>query len=386
MPAQSKEPDRSPRIRIQLYGEEGGSPDIHIYLPAVVVAVGAPRSGKTHMGRYLLYRAARYFSHGLVICPNPQASREWDCVQKAFISEKYSDELVEAFMEDQVANGCPPAFLILDDCLGEANFGSDTMKKLCTQYRKYNVFIWFGIQYMAFVFPPVIRQCVTVAYAFKTKERKMQNMLSDSFFASYFPNTRVLSSALAQLPKHHCFWLDAEDDTLNVVSCPSPEELPNFLMRWEPKPTDDQEEERAKEDQTKEDKEKITHHKPGELPDYAKRVEEVEKDRAEAGKKRARAAENNDFYPHNPVKKVKAANASERSLASKAAIIRKRLREDAGRYGGDEEPTDGLAMMRQLKMESSAISRIAQSAKKARLDLGEGHGLKSITDLVKKLF
>jgi hypothetical protein len=231
----AKPPERSPYIEIFLSKEH----NVKFTFPGTMLAVGMPGSGKTHFGRYVLHELSRYITHGLIVCANPQSETEWDCVPPHFVSRVYSNELVEAFMQDQEQNGCPPAFLYFDDCLGEAEFNSATIKKLCTQFRKYNVFIWFGMQYLAVVLPPVIRQCIWYVYSFFTTERRTMTILCDSFMGAWFPKAVDFQRDVIHLPKHHCFYLNIKERQLNIVCAPSPEELGDFYLNWEINPPED---------------------------------------------------------------------------------------------------------------------------------------------------
>ncbi len=260
-----KKPERNVRLPIFLHEGVG----IQFWLPSVVLAVGAPGLGKTHFGRYMLYQMAQYVQCGLVICPNPASEDEWDCVPKKFISRKYTPELIRAFMADLERNNFPLSFLYVDDFIGNIDLDHPVWKELCTQFRKYKCFIWFGAQYLARAVPPVIRQCAQYVYMFRSNEMRSVEVMFRSFFSPFFLNPRMLEVALQRMPdKHHCLYLDIRDMKLNVVIAPSPDDLPDFFITWDILPEEvENERENMLEGQP---------HGKGELPKAFKRLEGAE--------------------------------------------------------------------------------------------------------------
>ncbi len=266
-----KKPERNVRIRVSLHGQA----DIGFYLPSVVLAVGAPGLGKTHFGRYMLYQMAPYVTHGIIICTNPAAVDEWDCVPKKFVTRSYSRELLKAIMADQQANGFPLGFIYVDDFVGVIDLDDPEWRELCTQFRKYKLFVWFGAQYLARTVPPVIRQCAQYVYLFQTQEMRSVEVMHRSFLSGFFANPRTLAAALNNIlpDKHHCLYLDIRERKLNVVIAPSPDDLPDFFITWESKPTEG--------DNEKEDMLAGAPHREGQLPDAWKRLD---RDEANFGK------------------------------------------------------------------------------------------------------
>jgi len=242
---QEKDPDepeeRSPYIYVQLKME----PDIHVTIPGSVLAVGAPGTGKTSFGRYLLYMIAPYVQHGLVICPNPQAKQEWDCVPSHFVVETWDPAILKAFMDDQKALGFPPAFLFFDDFIGTVDLEDPIVAEYMTQYRKYNTFNWYGAQMVQRAVPTRVRQCFRNVYAFKASEQHLIELLFNSWFAPWIQNARQMKLELANLPEHSCFWFDAFENTLNIVRGPDPDKkMPKFKLHWELNPPSKEEHEK----------------------------------------------------------------------------------------------------------------------------------------------
>lgn len=230
-------PERNVHIDVPLSEQ---NPNLFIRIPGCVVGIGAPGTGKTQMGRYFLAKMAQYLEHVTVICMNPDANNEWDCVPKDCILGEYSDEIIEKLMEYQKANGFPLCGLFIDDPIGKATFTGKAIKDLVTKFRKYKVFLWWGIQYVNGTIPPVIRACFYQAYLFRTSEKLSAKAVKDAFLSMWFKNEGHYIVAQTLLPKHHCFFVNQIADpspTLNIVCGPDPK-LPwnRFFITWEKKP------------------------------------------------------------------------------------------------------------------------------------------------------
>lgn len=266
-----KKPDKDQHIDVTLLE----NPKIFFTFPGMVVGVGAPRSGKTHFGRYLLYQCGHNFKYGLVICPNPVAEDEWDCVPAEFVTQPQSKEqctqILEAFLKNQEENGFPPAFLIIDDFIGTMDLTHPTAAKLATQFRKYNVFVMLFAQYLAGQVPPVMRQCFKHVYCFQTKSARLLNTLREEYFGPWFASNSMMWGAMARLPKHSAFFLNVEENQLNVVMAPPPDtpELEEFFLTWEKTPEPSEKRDAL-------DGDIMEPHKKGQLPEQWARLEEAE--------------------------------------------------------------------------------------------------------------
>lgn len=250
--------ERIPKIFVSLNGQKNDDQkkvkedNVFISIPGVVLGYGKPGSGKTHMVRYLMQTAINYFRWGLIICPSPTALEEYEWAPKDFVKTEYRREMIKAFMDTQEKNRRPPAFLILDDCVGAAEFNDPYIYQLCTKIRKYNVFLIMIVQGIARIIPPVIRACLTHEFFFRANEDTIVSTIHKSFLGTYFLKPKDLKAYMSQMPlkDHTCIWND-EGFSGNEPYCrrvSAPPEIPKFVMKWEAQPPKKEDQEGSEEE------------------------------------------------------------------------------------------------------------------------------------------
>ena len=120
--------------------------------PHLALFVARRSSGKTHLQKHLLYVLAKggRFKWVLVITPTA-FNGEWSAiVGEDAVLQVFDPEQVETLMQRQAElredGHDNPGLLILDDCLGSANFQSDLFTKIASAGRHYRITVWASFQ------------------------------------------------------------------------------------------------------------------------------------------------------------------------------------------------------------------------------------------------
>ena len=129
------------------------STKLTITTPHLALFVARRSSGKTHLQKHLAYVLAKggRFKWILVITPTA-FNGEWSAiVGEDAVLPVFDPEQVETLMQRQAdlrADGIDnPGLLVLDDCLGSANFQSDLLTKIASAGRHYRITVWASFQH-----------------------------------------------------------------------------------------------------------------------------------------------------------------------------------------------------------------------------------------------
>ena len=132
--------------------------------------------------RHFLHVLARghKFKWCLVVSPT-KFNQEWtsvvgdDNVLDTFNPEQIATlfDRQAALREDDIDN---PGLLILDDCLGAANFASDLFTRIASAGRHYRVSVWVSAQHL-FKIPPVIRGNADYMFVLGTQNDRVDRAL-----------------------------------------------------------------------------------------------------------------------------------------------------------------------------------------------------------------
>lgn len=164
-------------------------------LPCVFLIAGAPGSGKSYLTKHLIYQYCknRKFNHGLVIT-NTSFNDGYSFVPAKYVHSYYDEAVLQKFLDTQIESK-EPAFLVLDDCLGKAQFNSKFFMSFITTYRHYNITVFLTTQYI-YAIPPVIRECCTYSYMFQQTTLRSNNALFETF-GQCFENMKEFKAFLA---------------------------------------------------------------------------------------------------------------------------------------------------------------------------------------------
>ena len=126
----------------------------------ILLISGPKRSGKTHFIKHLCYQLSlnQKVNFIKVICPTAY-NKSYDFLPAEHVSKQYNEVVMYELLEEQVtllkAGVKRPALLILDDCIGTANFKAPIWEKLATTCRHPNLTVIVVTQHI-FQLPPTL--------------------------------------------------------------------------------------------------------------------------------------------------------------------------------------------------------------------------------------
>lgn len=133
----------------------------YVTVPGIILISGPKGSGKTYFIKYLLYCLAKTkkVDYIKVICPTAY-SNTYDYLESSHVSEEYNEidiyELIDTQIDFRRHNLTRSAVLVLDDCIGTANFRAHIWEKLATTCRHYNLTVIIVTQHI-FRLAPTLR-------------------------------------------------------------------------------------------------------------------------------------------------------------------------------------------------------------------------------------
>jgi hypothetical protein len=201
--------------------------------PFVLLIVGSPNSGKSHQIRYITYCLAKKkrINRCVVISASSDISGDFDWQDEDYLFDTYSDKLLENIIEIQ-KNNLKPGLLILDDCIGEANFGSKVFKRLISTYRHLKLSIIISVQYLNSVLPPLFRNCCSFASWFRQDTAVSLKALYDSFGQRGFSKLDEFKAYTIDLKKYQFIWYSKEcesnEQCYKKMICPA--KIPEFKL------------------------------------------------------------------------------------------------------------------------------------------------------------
>ena len=175
------------------------STKLTISTPNLSLFVARRNSGKTHLQKFLLYTLARAqrFKWVLVICPTAFTGDWGSIVGPENVLPVFNPDQVETLMERQAElredgvdnSGC----LILDDCLGSANFQSELFTKIASAGRHYRITVWASFQHY-FKAPTVIRTNADYLMIMGVQNERVIKALYEEYGGLGFDDVKALKA------------------------------------------------------------------------------------------------------------------------------------------------------------------------------------------------
>ena len=173
------------------------STKLTITTPHLALFVARRSSGKTHLQKHLLYVLAKggRFKWVLVICPTAFTGDWGAIVGPENVLPVFNPDQVETLMERQAElreDGIDnPGLLVLDDCLGSADFQSSLFTKMASAGRHYRITVWASFQHYHKC-PTVIRTNADYLYIMGVQNERVLISLWDGYGGLSFNDVKAL--------------------------------------------------------------------------------------------------------------------------------------------------------------------------------------------------
>ena len=165
-------------------------------------------SGKTTLMKHLLGILAKNKKFRWVTVVSATSfNGEWAAVvgEKHVLPQfdpEWLDELLRrqaALKQDGIDN---PGLLILDDCLGTANFGSEIFTRIASAGRHYGVSVWASFQHH-FKAPTVLRSNADLVFCLNVQNDKVSKALYEEYGPPGFKDWQALKAFAAKASKDY---------------------------------------------------------------------------------------------------------------------------------------------------------------------------------------
>ena len=182
------------------------SAKLTISTPHLALFIVRRNRGKTYLQKWILYTLARAqrFKWVLVICPTSFTGDWASIVGPENVLPVFDAAQVETLMERQAElreDGIDnPGCLILDDCLGSADFQSSLFTKIASAGRHYRITVWASFQHYHKC-PTVIRTNADYLYIMGVQNERVLKSLYDEYGASRSTMRRSSGPTRCGLPK-----------------------------------------------------------------------------------------------------------------------------------------------------------------------------------------
>jgi len=225
--------------------------DIQSYIdftrPQVYLMLGKPKSGKSHLTKWLLYY---YFNSGKVTKNKPYwaivfSGSKFNDDYKDMIPEnallEHSDNTLEEYVEylknlkEKTRGEMPHSILVLDDVVGIFNSSNKTFQNLVTIHRHLNLTIMISVQYLLGKVSTTFRECVSAGFIFNTmKENSVKGI--HSVFGQLFEDKKEFKQHFMEATKapHTCMMCLADEQNLsrNCLRFKAPKKFPQTLLKF----------------------------------------------------------------------------------------------------------------------------------------------------------
>lgn len=210
-----------------------------IDIPSLILIFGGMRLGKSHLIRYLMYNLRKKFDYGIVFCNTCFEDSSFDYVPTELVYPEYSSEALENLMKIQanlVEKGVKKnAYVIFDDALFDDQFKCNSLKKLTTQLRHYNITLIMSSQY-ANCIPQRMKANSMHTFIFHTDNKNNLEALYNAFGQLFFDSYNDFKKYLLEHTGDYKFiyysnMLPQSNLTNNFHSYKAPAKIPRFRLK-----------------------------------------------------------------------------------------------------------------------------------------------------------
>ena len=211
---------------------------LKISTPNLSLFIARRNSGKSHLQKNLLYILAKGQRFKWVLVVTPTAfNGEWSAiVGEDNVLPVFDPEQIDRVMarqaelrEDGIDN---PGLLILDDCLGSANFQSDLFTRIASAGRHYRITVWASFQHYHKV-PTVIRTNADYLFVLGVQNERVIKALWDEYGGLSFESAKELRAYVLRAIENYgalCVDNTAAGSKSPVRPVRAPAKLPQFRI------------------------------------------------------------------------------------------------------------------------------------------------------------
>ena len=204
----------------------------------VIINIGKPRSGKTFLTKWFILKhtidpKSKFFHWGIVITKTAFDREDYEYIPEEYVVSGWNQERIEHYIEQlkdiKRENGkVPPSFMILDDIVADNDILQNPFfKNLCAITAHLSLTIILSGQYLFQSANPVLRECATIVFMFRTTSGRTLKGLWENF-GQLFDKFDDFKKHLLKItrPKHTALMYIANNDMEdNYVSFKAPAEV-----------------------------------------------------------------------------------------------------------------------------------------------------------------
>lgn len=223
--------------------------ELFIQTPNLTVFSARRNSGKTHFMTYLLYQMKHLFDYILLINPTAMNGHWVDYMGN--IVEEFDEGIITEIMDKQqeivriyrqkmkiyeklsaakrertAVPKCNRVLIMLDDCMGDAEFGSKVFERLASRGRHYMITAWITCQHY-----PKMPKCVrnNTDYMIIAGNQTSYKVIFEDFGADYENMKDFIVAVREGIKNYGMFAIDnLKNKTYNLRA---PKELPVFRIK-----------------------------------------------------------------------------------------------------------------------------------------------------------
>ena len=176
--------------------------------PTLALFIARRNSGKSYLMRHLLHvlSKGKKFDWIYVISPT-SFNGEWsDIVGKKNVTDTFNAVWLERLMNAQAASigkgRGSSGLIIMDDCLGSANFQEDIFTKLAIAGRHFKITVWATFQHY-FKVPTVLRSNCDYMFILGNQQQKVVKALYEEYAPPDYDTYQELNTKFRSCTEDH---------------------------------------------------------------------------------------------------------------------------------------------------------------------------------------
>lgn len=197
---------------------------LKIECPHLALFHARRNSGKTVLMKHLLGTLARGQKFSWVTVVSATAfNGEWqEVVGEENVLAEFDPEWLEELLARQATLKDNPGLLILDDCLGEADFGSKIFTRIAAAGRHFGVTCWASFQHYHKC-PTVLRSNADYVFCLNVQNERVAKSLFEEYGPPGFKDWKVLRDFAAKATRDYGVMVvdNSKGGKISVIRAPA---------------------------------------------------------------------------------------------------------------------------------------------------------------------